>query len=170
MCNTYREILPEIWVATLYDQCRSKEGLVYGEIFLDRLRQQTLKKFTVDDELPNNAIKKILSKNKCSYCHEELTFKEIREGDHIVGREMDHLVWTVPCCTRCNSSKGKKEFLDWWINFKGNNITELHHNVIGVFCRAKYRLSKKHGILDEQVPDVYKTALTQLHTHWGIQL
>jgi hypothetical protein len=167
--SSYRDYLPELWSSILYDQCRNKEGYVYADLFLDKQRKITLKKITHTDELPNNAIKKMLSQNKCSYCNEELNFKEIRDGDHIVRREMNHLIWTVPCCRSCNSSKGKKDLLEWWINFKGNNITNLSHSVIGVFCRAKYRLLQKHGELDGQIPSMYVTALLQIRTHWEIK-
>ena len=77
------------------------------------------------------------------------------------------ILWTVPCDKRCNSSKGKKDLIDWWVNHKGYNFTLLSTSVSSIFCRAKYRHMNNNSCLFDEVPNVYLTALQQVKDNWG---
>lgn len=89
----------------------------------DRCRVNEQKREAAKRELPNNLttkqwenIKRCFN-NKCAYCGEETHLTQ----EHFValskGGEYT-LNNIIPSCTNCNSSKGDKDFFDWYPNFK----------------------------------------------------
>ncbi|MCS7096801.1 MAG: HNH endonuclease [Nitrososphaerota archaeon] len=44
----------------------------------------------------------------------------------------------IPLCRKCNSSKGSKDFLEWWIS-QGRQIEALNHDALIVYLRLKHR-------------------------------
>lgn len=165
LSNNYREILPEIWGCVLFDKIRNKQGEVYGKSFLNKQKKYAREWIINNNKTPGRSNIRLRSKNQCSYCQTEIT-AENGVGDHVVGRKMNQLYWLIPCCRSCNSSKGKKDLLDWWVNHKNNNITILSRDVISIFVRAKYRLMEDEGSLDESVPSCYEVALKQIKDNW----
>ncbi len=164
--TTYREFLPELWACFLFDSMRSKDGNVYGESFLTKQRDYS--KIWINDlkKLPGRANIRLRSNNECVYCKTELD-KNNGYGDHVVaGFEDRGIVWTVPCDRSCNASKGKKDLIVWWCEFKGNSITDLNRDVISIFVRAKYRHLNNIGKLDDIIPEIYHTALEQIKNNW----
>lgn len=64
------------------------------------------------------------------------------EGDHLIakaygGRET--LQNTVVLCRPCNSSKGTKDLLEWWL-FKGKPVADLPRSVLCVYTREHWDL------------------------------
>ena len=166
--TTFREILPEIWGCVLFDRFRNSRNEVYGEKFL--IKQKTYAKIWIADKTktPGRSNIRLRSKNECSYCKVSITALN-GVGDHIVGKKMDELFWLVPCCKSCNSSKGKKDLVDWWVNFKGGNFNWLLRDVISIFIRAKYRLLEKENRLDDVCPKEYHLALNQIKDSWRVK-
>ena len=165
---SYRESLPVLWACKQFDSMRDGTGQVYGMgMFEEQIR---IFKHQIDDDdyLPNKCIKRLIRSGTCSYCPEKITTSAMAQGDHSAGRKMDGIVWCVPCCIPCNSSKGNKDMFVWWVDFKKRNFTDLDKNVVSVFVRAMFRLMKKENRLDEQVPEAYNTAMQQIKNHWRV--
>ena len=164
--ETYEEFLPELWGCCLFDSMRTKEGKVYGEGFLNK--QLDYSKIWIRDikKIPSRANCRLRNKNVCVYCKNVIT--EINGvGDHVVAEFIDRsIIWTVPCDRNCNSSKGKKDLIEWWCGDKGKNILELSRDVISIFVRAKFRHLQNENKLKEFVPEIYLTALQQVKDHW----
>ena len=115
------------------------------------------------NEYPSNAIRALMKTGKCVYCNIILDFKTACQGDHVVAEfESRNMSWTVPCCKIDNSSKGRKDLIDWWVNHKGYNFADLSSEVVGIFVRAKYRHLKNIGELNSDIPEVYHTALAHI--------
>ena len=48
----------------------------------------------------------------------------------------------MPLCRKCNSSKGNKDLLEWWIG-QGRNIKDLNQDALTIYLRLRYRLRHK---------------------------
>src|SRR5688500_6599455 len=72
---------------------------------------------------PRDGIFRMHRKNACLCCGGPLS--KHSTGDHIIptikGGKDSIRNW-LPFCRNCNSSKGKKDLIEWWIEHKGNNI------------------------------------------------
>jgi hypothetical protein len=167
--TTYREFLSELWACSLFDSMRSKDGNIYGENFLNKQRDYAKNWISNPKKLPGRANIRLRSKNKCVYCKNELT-ENNGYGDHVEsGFEDRGILWTVPCERSCNSSKGKKDLIVWWCEFKGNSIIDLSRDVISIFVRAKYRHLENIGELNNEIPEIYYTALEQIKNNWSVK-
>ena len=137
---TFVEFLCDLWTSSLVNSIRTPNGGLYGYGFYEKHYKICMNKIINPDEYPSNTIRKLIKLNKCAYCQTPLTFKIMSQGDHIIADfENRGILWTVPCDRSCNSSKGKKDLIDWWINHKGYDFSNISSDVVGIFVRAKYR-------------------------------
>jgi len=65
----------------------------------------------------------------------------------------------MPLCKRCNSSKGTKDLIEWWIS-KGRHIRELNLDALVIYLRLRYRLATEKA-LKSRVPWYIAKALAQ---------
>lgn len=65
----------------------------------------------------------------------------------------------MPLCKKCNSSKGDKDLLEWWVNY-GRRIEDLNHDALDIYLRLRYRLADKEE-LDSPAPWYLCEALKQ---------
>ena len=80
---------------------------------------------------------------RCISCGEKIN---VYEGDHIIP-----LSWGapysvenfMPLCKRCNSSKGNKDLLEWWIVHKKKHIKDLNQDALTIYLRLRYKLRDK---------------------------
>lgn len=163
--DIYENMLPEIWASTIYNTVRKKSGELYGLGFLQMKRNYAKQWINNPDKLPGESILRLRKINQCVYCDNDLKFIG-GVGDHAVGREMDSALWMLPCCTKCNSSKGKKDLIDWWVSHKGYDITDLKRDVLSIFVRAKFRILLKHNLLCSRPIESYYVALKQIQSKW----
>ena len=166
------EFLCELWTHSLLNSKRDKFGNVYqGHFFYEKQYAILMNKMINSSEFPSNAIRTLINSGKCSYCPTILDFKTACQGDHVVAEfESRNMAWTVPCCRSDNSSKGRKEFVDWWVNHKGYNFADLSSEVVGIFVRAKYRHLKNINELNNEIPEVYHIALKQIKEKMGMMI
>ena len=166
----YKNFLLDLWASKLYDSIRTNTGEVYAKSWYYKQYNVGVKKILDPNEHPNNALRKLWSKKICSYCDKILIHISPSQGDHIVAEFYDRgILWTVPCCKQCNSSKGKKDLIDWWVNHKGYDFSNLNKDVSGIFCRVKYRHMKYIDSIFDDIPDVYYTALQQVKDNWSLE-
>ena len=168
---TMIEFLCELWTCSLLNSTRDKFGNVYqGHFFYEKQHKTLMVKMIDSNEYPSNSIRKLMKTGKCVYCGIDLDFKTACQGDHVVAQfESRNMLWTVPCCKTDNSSKGKKDLIDWWVNHKGYNFADLSGDMVGIFTRAKYRHLKNIGELNNEIPEVYHTALAQIKERMEIK-
>ena len=96
---------------------------------------------------------------KCVACGVEVG---VGSGDHIIplSRGGPQSVENfMPLCKRCNSSKGDKDLLEWWISY-GRRIEALNHDALDVYLRLRYRLASEEE-LDFPAPWYFSEALKQ---------
>jgi len=171
MIHSFRNILPELWGSFLFNDIRDKNGNVYGPGFLKGKIQYASIWIAKKDELPKKSSIRLWSENKCVFCNASLSFK-ISVGDHSVGKGMDELCWSLPCCKNCNSSKGttkiNKDLITWWIGNKNKSILQIKRDVLSIFVRARFRQLELCGDLDKECPKEYLIALKQLRDAWLI--
>jgi len=111
-----------------------------------------------------------LQRDNCAYCGENHTFSG--KGDHILNKEiwekhieLNSLPFRINCCRSCNSSKGKKDMLEWWIIHKKKSILDLSMDHISIYARAKWQYHKADGTLKEKVPEFWDQVISQIHEH-----
>jgi len=164
--TTYRDFLPELWGCVLFDKIRNKNNEVYGNGFLNQHLDYAKIWINKEEKQPGRSNIRLRVKNICVYCGNKITDVD-GVGDHIVSEFKDRsIIWTVPCCKTDNSSKGKKDLIDWWCGFKENNIIDLGRDVMSIFVRAKHRHLENIGELNNKVPEMYHTALEQIKNNW----
>ena len=164
----FNDFLPELWGSVLFDKIRNNKGVVYGNSFLVKHLEYAKVWIKNDLKNPGKSNVRLRSKNKCVYCNIPIE-EENGVGDHVVSGFIDRgIIWTVPCDKKCNSSKGKKDLIEWWCGYKNRNIVELSRDVISIFVRAKYRHLQNEKKLQEFVPEIYHTALQQIKNNWEI--
>jgi len=163
----FRDVLPELWSCYLFNEIRNKDGYVYGQSFLNKNREYSKK--WIENKKPKKSSIRLWSKNKCVFCNIPLFFK-ISVGDHSVGKGLDELCWALPCCKKCNSSKGttkiNRDLITWWIEKKQKNIIQLNRDVLSIFLRARWRLLQIDDNLDIDAPYQYNIAINQLKNAW----
>jgi hypothetical protein len=83
-------------------------------------------------------------------------------GDHIIplSKGGPHSAENfMPLCKRCNSSKGNKDLIEWWM-LKRRHIRELDLDALVIYLRLRYRLATEKE-LNSQVPWYIVKALKQ---------
>lgn len=157
----YSQSLSYLWTLKQYTIIQKRSGNKYTIGFLDKLQNNTMKWITTE---PARSIIRLRKLNRCSYCNVEL-FDKNGDGDHIVGKSLDGALWQVPCChtiiSNCNSSKGGKDLLDWWMK-KGRNINDLKTDVLSIYLRAKWRVLQKTGLLYSEASKSHHYFILQL--------
>jgi len=86
----------------------------------------------------------------------------VGSGDHIVPLSRggpQSAENFMPLCRRCNSSKGSKDLLEWWIGC-GRHIKDLNHDALTIYLRLKYRLTSEEE-LDSPAPWFVHKAVKQ---------
>jgi len=105
------------------------------------------------------AVMRLILHQKCLMC--EVPVK-LGIGDHVIplSEITYHSVENyIPLCKRCNSSKGRKDLLEWWIG-KGRHISELHPDALTVYLRLRFRFASPTD-LDSPSPEYLVIALKQ---------
>lgn len=166
---TYRNVLPRLrFLAIVKDNYFNRHRQEYYRYGGHLLKQLDIVSSQMD-KLPDTSAQK-LHKNTCVYCGVENPFNG--KGDHLINKkhrdnnpELDNLLWRVNCCKICNSSKGPKDMLEWFVGKKNYSITKLSGNLIGVYCRAMWYYCKNERLFDNIVPEYYIVAVKQMHLH-----
>ncbi len=87
------------------------------------------------------------------------------EGDHLIPTALggpDSIENFSPLCAKCNSSKGKKDLIDWWVNHQNKSGATLPLDVVVVYVRFMFQILEKQGKLNESAPGYYEKALVQV--------
>lgn len=116
------------WGFITYQFKRLKEGEIQWSDFDGEIRLQ------------------MRSSNKCVYCGDEANGL-----DHVVPKSLgapEGVHNTVKVCKHCNSSKGDKDLVDWWINDRGMEINTLPRIPIGIYLKISYGWHKINHSLD----------------------
>lgn len=117
----------------------------------------------------------------CLACNKPVS--ESSTGDHLVPVSLggpDNASNYIPLCGKCNSLKGSKDFLKWWI-YNGYDLKDLKTptvdgvpvlaDLLCAYARLTYQSAKESGCLHEEAPKHQVDALEQLRpilpkTHW----
>jgi hypothetical protein len=125
------------------------------------IRNNTLKQLR---DPPRGTIKRMHKRSVCVFCRQPT---ERLTDDHIIPRSKDgtqSLSNSAPACLRCNSSKNKKDLIEWWL-WKGRNIIELSdvdHDLFNAYIRLQWQWLESSGLLDTSLPSYYQVALEQI--------
>lgn len=92
------------------------------------------------------------SKNECVYCG-----APAEAWDHVVPRNLGGPLGPhnmVKSCKHCNSSKGDKDLVDWWINSLGKEESELPRIPIGIYLKLSHGWHKINFSLEKIARDL----------------
>ena len=93
---------------------------------------------------------KLSATRRCCYCYDETAKLTI---DHLIPRfkdgpeSSDNIVW---CCRSCNSSKGKKDLLEWM--FKKNKFPSVQ--VLRRYLKLAIHICKTEGIFENKLTEL----------------
>ncbi len=99
----------------------------------------------------------------CLRCDEVLSLNT--EGDHVIATANGGpagLENYLPLCGRCNSSKGTRDLLDWWIGHSSRSVRDLPPDVLIVYCRLHFAHYNRIRTLSDPAPDSLVAAVTEL--------
>lgn len=95
----------------------------------------------------------------CQYCGYEFEDKSEISFDHLLPKSkggVDSSDNLVACCKSCNSSKGTKDFVEWFIN-KWGCFPPLY--LYSLYLKLVYRYSVEKGLMDKHKEDLEKMDL-----------
>ncbi len=90
-------------------------------------------------------LKQMESEQKCVYCG-----NESNSFDHLIPRNLggpDSPNNLVKSCMSCNSSKGDRDLIDWWVNHQRRDKDNLPRIPIGIYLKFSYDWNKIHETL-----------------------
>lgn len=102
-------------------------------------------------DLYENNLAKIRSANCCWYCRQAFPQKELTV-DHVFPRakggkdQIDNIVYV---CGSCNSSKGKKDLIRWFLQ----RHEMPHYYLIGHYLKQVFLYTRDNGLMDLSVED-----------------
>ena len=102
--------------------------------------------------------RKLRAGNLCFYCHGEVP-KEDLTADHVFPRvkggtnDMDNIIFV---CKSCNSSKGKKDLIEWFILNRGEFPSPF---VLGHYLRQIYQYAVEHDLMAKDFEEVCQMSL-----------
>lgn len=94
----------------------------------------------------------------CFYCYEKVPKEELT-ADHVFPRtkgganDLNNIIFV---CKHCNSSKGKKELLQWFMHDQGRFPSPF---VLGHYLKQINRFATENGLLDKTISDLEKMVL-----------
>ena len=102
----------------------------------------------MSDIVREDRLMAVEGRKECAYCRasENLTW------DHLIPSSLgglDTISNLVPACSRCNSSKGDRDVIDWFRNRRGVEVPRL---IWGKYLKLHYELWKAAGRLDDPLP------------------
>lgn len=92
------------------------------------------------------------SNNECVYCGEESS-----AWDHVVPKNLggpEGIHNMVKVCKHCNSSKGDKDLVDWWVNHLNRDEKDLPRIPIGIYLKLSYGWHKINFSLDKNAREI----------------
>ena len=141
------------------------------------LRVKNYKKYKLGEQRVSDLYElnkmKLKSGDFCFYCYNEIPKEELT-ADHIFPRskggsnDLNNIIFV---CKHCNSSKGKKELLKWFMLDK-NELPSPY--VLGHYYRQIYQYAMENGLMTKSFAEVESMKLPfdprsilLTHTHRG---
>ena len=111
-------------------QCVGQYGFIIDQY--NQLKAGKRKMSDYDREIR----KQMESENKCVYCGNDSSVM-----DHVIPKAINapdcaHNI--VKSCQHCNSSKGDKDLIDWWVNHLKKDKDSLPRIPIGIYLKFSY--------------------------------
>jgi len=154
-----RLVLMKLWAwAHWYRVCHER-GTEYGLPLLKRgfdSSQSSLRSAS------RNTVIRLASLGRCINC--ETSVPSNSTGNHLVpiskggSQSIENF---APLCKSCNSSKGPRDLLEWWVSYQRKTIARLNLDALCVYLRLTYQILEKENRLAEEVPDYYLKAIQQ---------
>lgn len=126
-----------------------KKFYMFRTIFFNKFKTG---KQRISDLYNQNKIK-LKAGDYCFYCGAEIS-KENLTADHVFPRikggtnDMDNIIFV---CKSCNSSKGKKDLLEWFLLNREQFPSPF---VLGHYLRQIYLYAIEHGLMEQKYEDV----------------
>lgn len=126
-----------------------KKFYMFRTIFFNKFKTG---KQRISDLYNQNKIK-LKAGDYCFYCGAEIS-KENLTADHVFPRikggtnDMDNIIFV---CKSCNSSKGKKDLLEWFLLNREQFPSPF---ILGHYLRQIYLYAIEHGLMEQKYEDV----------------
>ena len=140
--------------ARMGEETFGKKFYMFRQIFFNKFKSG---KQHITDLYNMNRIK-VQQNSFCYYCYEELPGEELT-ADHVFPRakggtnSMDNIIFV---CKNCNSSKGKKDLLEWFMLNRGEFPSPF---VLGHYMRQVYYYAVEHDLMEKSYEDVCQMQL-----------
>lgn len=171
---TNLQALVQLYALQSFRRATDHQGRFYGPGFFSK-PTPWVKHLARDGRKP---ILRLIGEGLCLRCSAPMSPNSV--GDHVIARSRqgaDSLQNYLPLCSGCNSSKGRRDFLDWWQRdarggvLKARRAHELHKDAMVVYTRMTYQ-HLGNGELSADAPDYLKAAMISFRSilptskHW----
>jgi len=109
-----------------------------------------------------NTILRLIRERRCVNCNGLVA--PTSTGDHLIATSKggsQSIENYASLCARCNSSKGPKDLLDWWISDQKRTIEKLDLDQLCVYLRFMYKHLEATAQLQAEAPNHYEKAVQQ---------
>jgi hypothetical protein len=155
----YHEALTKLWAWQHWYRTTDREGRHYGVSFLRKGFDSAPKSLHSDSR---DTVRRLNLLGKCMNCGAVVSPNST--GDHIIPLAKGGPQSSVnlePLCRSCNSSKGDKDLLEWWIEGEQKTIDMLNVDALCIYLRFMYQMLERQNMLQEEVPDYCEAAVLQ---------
>ncbi len=155
-----KEILKEFYAHWMYLHLKRSGEDYYSKDFLfKQYRQSETILSTNNTQIINHEWRK----NICIYCNDTIISIQKSVGDHPIAelKTLGIHEYNLPCCTKCNSSKGDTDLLEW-LERRGKSFFDIHGTAIMVYLRGLWRLHKEQKTLNKDGDIILEKYLEKL--------
>ena len=134
-------------------------GLPYGPGYFDGRRAEILEAL---GRPSRGSAKRLLLSNGCVACKAPVPAGST--GDHLIPLHdggSDSIENHLPMCRSCNSSKGRRDLLDWWES-KDRDPLALGLDTLTLYARLKFRWLWNYGAPLAPVPAYLESQVRRL--------
>jgi len=151
--------LTKLWAWQHWYRTTDRQGRHYGLSFLKKGFDSAPKSLHSDSR---NTVRRLNLLGKCIGCDAQVPASST--GDHIIPLSRggpQSIENFAPLCRSCNSSKGDRDLLEWWIDVRQRTLGALNLDALCVYLRLMYQMFEEQDMLQQNASDYCEEAVQQ---------
>jgi hypothetical protein len=140
--KTYQDLVYYEWAKTIARSAGMKGNFAF---IMDRMAKLKGAELRMSEIVREDRIMAVEGRKECVYCGDtqDLTW------DHLIPTSRggaDTISNNVPACSKCNSSKGNRDVLEW---YRSRRDVQIPRVVWGKYLKLCFEVWREKGLLDK---------------------